>query len=104
MYYSLLMIKVNRPVRSSKNQFGRNQQSEGDKRIWDKLEICQEGTNKVKKTKIDLLQLKYEMFEMDQGEDVDLMFKRLTKIINELGETYPTKQVWRRILQVLPTK
>ena len=40
------------------------------KEIWDKLQICYKGTNQVKETKIDLLQLQYETFKMELNESM----------------------------------
>ncbi|KAL4302841.1 hypothetical protein GQ457_10G005940 [Hibiscus cannabinus] len=59
------------------------------KEIRDKLEVTNEGTNEVKKTKIGLLNLSYENFKMDPKEDIKAMYDRLSTIVNKL------KGFWR---------
>ncbi|XP_070037268.1 uncharacterized protein [Nicotiana tomentosiformis] len=54
------------------------------KKIWDKLKVTYEGTNKVKETRINLLVLDYELFEMKVGESIEEMFARFSKIIGDL--------------------
>ncbi|XP_073152622.1 uncharacterized protein [Henckelia pumila] len=53
------------------NEYNQISMCSSAKKIWDKLEICHEGTNQVKETKIDLLELKHETFEMKAYEDSD---------------------------------
>jgi len=54
------------------------------KEMWDKLEITYEGTNKVKETRINLLVRDYELFQMKDGESVEEMFSRFSKILGDL--------------------
>ncbi|GKV17164.1 hypothetical protein SLEP1_g27700 [Rubroshorea leprosula] len=52
--------------------------------MWDKLQVAHEGTNEVKKSKINMLVKKYELFKMKSDDDIKDMFTRFTKITNEL--------------------
>ncbi|XP_075101995.1 uncharacterized protein LOC142177404 [Nicotiana tabacum] len=54
------------------------------KKMWDKLEITYEGTNNVKETRINLLVRDYELFQMKDGESVEEMFSRFSKILGDL--------------------
>ncbi|XP_033516770.1 uncharacterized protein LOC142177044 [Nicotiana tabacum] len=54
------------------------------KEIWDKLEVTYEGINKVKETRINMLVHDYELFQMKEGESIEEMFARFSKIINDL--------------------
>ncbi|XP_075103733.1 uncharacterized protein LOC142178301 [Nicotiana tabacum] len=54
------------------------------KEMWDKLEVTYEGTNKVKETRINLLVQDYELFQMKDGESVEEMFSRFSKILGDL--------------------
>ncbi|VFQ96811.1 unnamed protein product [Cuscuta campestris] len=66
------------------------------KEMWDKLEVTYEGTDQVREAKIDFLTQEYEMFGMKEGEKIDDMFKRFSKIINDLHalkKTYANKDL-----------
>ncbi|VFQ72029.1 unnamed protein product [Cuscuta campestris] len=68
---------------------------------WDKLEVTYEGTDQVREAKIDFLTQEYEMFRMKEGEKIDDMFDRFSKIINDLHalkKTYANKDFMRKIL------
>ena len=54
------------------------------KQIWDLLEVTNERTSEVKRSKIDLLMSKYERFIMEPRESIQEMFTRFTNITNEL--------------------
>ncbi|XP_070034664.1 uncharacterized protein [Nicotiana tomentosiformis] len=54
------------------------------KEMWDKLEVTYEGTNKVKETRINLLVWDYELFQIKDGESVEEMFSRFSKILEDL--------------------
>ncbi|VFQ64301.1 unnamed protein product [Cuscuta campestris] len=74
------------------------------KEMWDKLEVTYEGTDKVREAKIDFLTQEYEMFRMKEGEKIDDMFDRFSKIINDLHalkKTYTNKDLVRKILRSL---
>ncbi|VFQ66153.1 unnamed protein product [Cuscuta campestris] len=71
------------------------------KEMWDKLEVTYEGTDQVREAKIDFLTQEYEMFRMKEGEKIDDMFNRFSKIINDLHalkKTYANKDLVRKIL------
>ncbi|VFQ77734.1 unnamed protein product [Cuscuta campestris] len=74
------------------------------KEMWDKLEVTYEGTDQVREAKIDFLTQEYEMFRTKEGEKIDDMFDRFSKIINDLHalkKTYANKDLVRKILQSL---
>ncbi|VFQ67156.1 unnamed protein product [Cuscuta campestris] len=74
------------------------------KEMWDKLEVTYEGTDQVREAKIDFLTQEYEMFRMKEGEKIDDMFDRFSKIINDLHalkKTYANKDLVRKILRSL---
>ncbi|GAV66374.1 UBN2 domain-containing protein, partial [Cephalotus follicularis] len=54
------------------------------KEMWDRLEVTYEGTNQVKEAKVSMLVHEYEMFTMNENEDIKSMFSRFTNIINAL--------------------
>ncbi|VFQ71148.1 unnamed protein product [Cuscuta campestris] len=77
------------------------------KEMWDKLEVTYEGTDQVREAKIDFLTQEYEMFRMKEGEKIDDMFDRFSKIINDLHalkKTYTNKDLVRKILRSLTPK
>ncbi|VFQ77859.1 unnamed protein product [Cuscuta campestris] len=70
------------------------------KEMWDKLEVTYEGTDQVREAKIDFLTQEYEMFRMKEGEKIDDMFDRFSKIINDLHalkKTYTNKDLKKGI-------
>ncbi|VFQ71074.1 unnamed protein product [Cuscuta campestris] len=74
------------------------------KDMWDKLEVTYEGSDQVREAKIDFLTQEYEMFRMKEGEKIDNMFDRFSKIINDLHslkKTYANKDLVRKILRSL---
>ncbi|KAH0639310.1 hypothetical protein KY285_035896 [Solanum tuberosum] len=74
------------------------------KEMWDKLEVTYEGIDKVKETIISLLLYEYELFSMKEGETIEGMFARLSKITRELkssGKTYHPIEHIRRVLRSL---
>nr|XP_016449082.1 PREDICTED: uncharacterized protein LOC107774128 [Nicotiana tabacum] len=73
--------------------------------MWDKLEVTYEGTNKVKETRINLLVWDYELFQMKDGESVEDMFSRFSKILGDLkyfGKPIKSGEHVRKILRSLP--
>ena len=54
------------------------------KDIWETLQTLHEGTTQVKKSKIDNLNKKYELFRLIEGETIQEMYTRFTAIINEI--------------------
>ncbi|XP_070035338.1 uncharacterized protein [Nicotiana tomentosiformis] len=74
--------------------------------MLDKLEVTYEGTNKVKETRINLLVRDYELFQMKDGESVEEMFSRFSKILGDLksfGRSIRSGEQVRKILRSLPT-
>ncbi|XP_075077287.1 uncharacterized protein LOC142164023 [Nicotiana tabacum] len=74
--------------------------------MWNKLEVTYEGTNKVKTNRINLLVHDYELFQMKEGESIEEMFTRFSKIIGDLkafGKPYSSGDQVRKILRSLPT-
>ncbi|GAV79275.1 UBN2 domain-containing protein [Cephalotus follicularis] len=75
------------------------------KEMWDRLEVTYEGTDKVKDAKISMLVHDYELFSMNEDEDIKSMFTRFTNIINalqSLDKTYSNSELTRKILRCLP--
>jgi hypothetical protein len=76
------------------------------KDIWDTLKIHHEGTSHVKETRIDIGVRKFEIFEMNEEENIDEMYSRFTSIVNELrslGKIYSPHDRIRKILRCLPS-
>ncbi|XP_070023388.1 uncharacterized protein [Nicotiana sylvestris] len=76
------------------------------KEMWDKLEVTYEGTSKVKETHINMLVHDYELFQMKEGESIEEMFARFSKITSDLkafGKPYSSGDQVRKILRSLPT-
>ncbi|MQL79249.1 hypothetical protein Taro_011682 [Colocasia esculenta] len=55
------------------------------KEMWDKISLTYEGTNKVKKIKVDILIAKYKQFKMALGESISKMYGRFIDITNVLA-------------------
>ncbi|GAV60778.1 UBN2 domain-containing protein, partial [Cephalotus follicularis] len=66
------------------NDFNRISSCISAKEMWDRLEVIYEGTNQVKEAKVSMLVHEYEMFTMNENEDIKSMFSRFTNIINAL--------------------
>ena len=70
-----------------------------------RLEVTHEGTNQVKKSKINMLVHKYELFKIEHDESITEMFTHFTDIINDLknlGKSYSNNDLVRKILRSLP--
>ncbi|GAV72230.1 DUF4219 domain-containing protein/UBN2 domain-containing protein [Cephalotus follicularis] len=75
------------------------------KETWDTLEVTYEWTNQVKEAKISMLVHDYEMFTMNENEDIKSMFSTFINIINALqalDKTYSNSEMVRKILRCLP--
>ncbi|GAV76842.1 LOW QUALITY PROTEIN: zf-CCHC domain-containing protein/DUF4219 domain-containing protein/UBN2 domain-containing protein, partial [Cephalotus follicularis] len=84
------------------NDFNRISSCIFAKEKWDRLEVTYEGTNQVKEAKISMLVHDYEMFTMNEKEDIKSMFSRFTNIINALqalDKTYSNSKMVRKILR-----
>ncbi|GAV65910.1 UBN2 domain-containing protein [Cephalotus follicularis] len=75
------------------------------KKMWDRLEVTYEGTYQVKEAKISMLIHDYEMFTMNENEDIKSMFIRFTNIINALQslDKISNSEMVRKILRVTMT-
>ncbi|GAV84318.1 zf-CCHC domain-containing protein/UBN2 domain-containing protein [Cephalotus follicularis] len=90
-------------INSSK--FNRVSSCVSTKEMWDRLEVTYEGTNQVKEAKISMFVHDYEMFTMNENEDIKSMFTRFTNIINALqtlDKTYSNSEMVRKILRCFP--
>ncbi|GAV71769.1 zf-CCHC domain-containing protein/DUF4219 domain-containing protein/UBN2 domain-containing protein, partial [Cephalotus follicularis] len=84
------------------NDFNRISSCIFAKEMWDRLEVTYEGTNQVKEAKVSMLVHEYEMFTMNENEDIKSMFSRFTNIINALqalDKTYSNSEMVRKILR-----
>ncbi|XP_075103247.1 uncharacterized protein LOC142177969 [Nicotiana tabacum] len=76
------------------------------KEMWDKFEVTYEGASKVKETHINMFVHDYELFSMKEGESIEEIFARFSKIISDLkafGKPYTSCDQVRKILRSLPT-
>ncbi|KAH9745941.1 hypothetical protein KPL70_004261 [Citrus sinensis] len=88
-----------------KKEFHRVSSCESAQEIWNKLEVVYEGTNQVKKSKISRYTRQYELFQMEQNENVYFMYTRFTDIVNTLGalgKTFSNSEKVKRIIRSLP--
>ncbi|XP_020231872.1 uncharacterized protein LOC109812339 [Cajanus cajan] len=77
------------------------------KQMWDTLALTYEGSLEVKPNKLSLLVRKYELFEMEENESIQIMFGRFQTIVNELsflGTTYDNFDHVDKLLHSLPRK
>ncbi|XP_070040201.1 uncharacterized protein [Nicotiana tomentosiformis] len=76
------------------------------KEMWDKLKVTYEGTSKVKETRINLLVQDYEFFQMKEGESIEEIFARFSKIMGDLKafcRPYSSGEQVQKILRSFPT-
>lgn len=74
------------------------------KEIWDTLETTHEGTEEVKRSRLNTLSQEYEMFRMQPGENILDMQKRFSHLINHLaalGKTLSNNEINLKILRSL---
>ncbi|KAH9671627.1 Integrase catalytic domain-containing protein [Citrus sinensis] len=87
-----------------KKEFHRVSSCESAQEIWNKLEVVYEGTNQVKESKISKYTRQYELFQMEQNENVYFMYTRFTDIVNTLGalvKTFSNSEKVKKILRLL---
>ncbi|KAL5537625.1 hypothetical protein UlMin_045555 [Ulmus minor] len=75
------------------------------KEAWDKLEVAHEGTDGVKRSKLQMLTSQFESICMEEGEKVADFNAKLIDITNRsclLGEEYVESKIVRKILRSLP--
>ncbi|XP_075091982.1 uncharacterized protein LOC142172107 [Nicotiana tabacum] len=86
----MVVVQVNAKARNllynaiSGEEYEKISNCDTAKEIWDKLEVTYEGTSKVKETHINMLVHDYELFQMKEGEFIEEMFARISKIISDL--------------------
>ncbi|KAL5186816.1 hypothetical protein HKD37_05G012586 [Glycine soja] len=68
----------------SQEEYSKAHDFRSAKQIWDTLAITYEGSSKVKHNKLSLLTCKYELFSMEEGEDIQTMFGCFQTILSEL--------------------
>ena len=86
------------------NEFNHISTCMSAKKIWDRLEVTHEGTNQVKKLKINILVHKYELFKIEYDESITKIFTHFMDIINGLknfGKSYSNSDLVRKILRSL---
>ena len=74
------------------------------KEMWDVLKVTHEGTDEVKRSKINALTREFEMFQMNPGENIQDMQKRSTYLINQLhalGKDYSNEDLINKVLRCL---
>ncbi|KAL5564602.1 hypothetical protein UlMin_027766 [Ulmus minor] len=75
------------------------------KEAWDKLEVAHEGTEGVKRSKLQMLTSQFESIRMEEDEKVADFNAKLIDITNRsclLGEEYIESKIVRKILRSLP--
>ncbi|XP_075092133.1 uncharacterized protein LOC107832674 [Nicotiana tabacum] len=83
----MAVVQVNAKARNllynaiSGEEYERISSCDTIKEMWDKSEVTYEGTNKVKETHINMLVHDYELFQMKEGESIEEIFARFSKII-----------------------
>ncbi|GAV58347.1 UBN2 domain-containing protein, partial [Cephalotus follicularis] len=63
------------------------------KEMWDRFEVTYKGTNQVKDAKISILVHDYELFLMNENDDIKSMFTIFTNIINALQSLLPLEDL-----------
>ncbi|KAL5560145.1 hypothetical protein UlMin_036356 [Ulmus minor] len=75
------------------------------KDTWEKLETAHEGTEAVKRSKLQMLTSQFESIRMEEGEKIANFYAKLIDITNRsclLGEEYVQSKIVRKILRSLP--
>ncbi|XP_075077235.1 uncharacterized protein LOC142163975 [Nicotiana tabacum] len=75
------------------------------KMIWDALQTAHEGTNEVKRSRIELLMRNYEIFSMKESEHIHKMMTMFTIITNELKlllKVFTSEKLVSKVLRILP--
>ncbi|GAV64687.1 UBN2 domain-containing protein, partial [Cephalotus follicularis] len=88
------------------NDFNRVSSCVSAKEMWDRLEVTYKDTNQVKEAKISMLVHDYEMFIMNENEDIKTMFTRFANITNALqalDRVYSNSEMVRKIFRSLMT-
>ncbi len=75
--------------------------------IWNKLIITHEGTDKVKESRLNILNHQYDSFHMNENECINDMVVRFNNIVNELishGEPRINPQKVKKFLRSLSSR
>ncbi|XP_070017543.1 uncharacterized protein [Nicotiana sylvestris] len=75
------------------------------KEIWDAIQITHEGTNQVKRSRIEMLRRNYELFSIKDSEPIQEMFIWFTIITNELkslSKVLTSEELVSKVLRILP--
>ncbi|XP_075074448.1 uncharacterized protein LOC142162046 [Nicotiana tabacum] len=108
----MAVVQVNNKARNllynaiSGEEYEKISSCDTTKEMWDKLEVTYKRTSKVKETHITMLVHDYKLFQMKEGESIEDMFTRFSKIISDLktfGKPYSSGDQVRKILRSLPT-
>jgi len=86
------------------DEYFRVSNCKNEKEMWDALQVTHEGTNDVKRSRINILTHEYELFRMYQYETIQDMKKRFTHIVNHLaslGKIFPNKDLIYKVLRCL---
>ena len=86
------------------DEFFRISQCKTAKEIWDTLEVTHEGTEEVKRSKLNTLSQEYELFRMQPGEsilDLQKRFSHLTNHLMALGKTFTNDELNLKVLRSL---
>jgi len=89
----------------SVNEYDLISSCESAKEIWDLLRTTYEGTEEIRKSKLDLFTTQFEGFTMKEGEPIHEMHTRFSTITNELmflEEPVPVVKQVSKILEILP--
>ena len=86
------------------DEFFRISNCKSAQEMWETLEVTHEGTNEVKRARINSLTREYELFSMNQGESIQDMQKRFTHIVNHLitlGKSFQNEDLINKVLRCL---
>ncbi|KAL8119782.1 hypothetical protein AgCh_017046 [Apium graveolens] len=76
------------------------------KHMWETIEVINEGTEEVRKNKLEILTSEYEHFKSNPGEGITEVFERYNALINNLNindKYYSIREVNKKFLLTLPT-
>lgn len=91
----------------SQNEFRRICNLTTTKEVWDHLQVTHEGTNAVKKSKLQMLTTKFEEFRMEENEQFINFYTKLQDIVNSraaLDNALSSEIIVGKILRSLPER
>ena len=95
---SILICGITRDVFNSVSH------CETAKEMWKLLEVTHEGTSKVKKAKMNILNSEYEKFKLKEKESLSEMYTRFSQLINKmraLGKKFEVEDLNNKLLNVV---